>query len=74
MGQGHDLDVLRCRLTECTLGMEACADIGAKVATAIEIDFPDSHFRDTVITCGRAGVVNRGGANTFRSVHADSVS
>jgi len=35
--------------------MAQCADINLKHATAILIEFPDSHFRNTVITCGRAG-------------------
>lgn len=36
---------------------------------AILMEFPDSHFRNTVIECGRAGVINRGGANTFHELH-----
>jgi len=69
LGQGHDLVVSGCRLTECTLGMEECADAATKRATAILIEFPDSHFRNTVITCGLVGLVNRGGANTFHNLH-----
>eukprot|EP00937_MAST-01D_sp_MAST-1D-sp2_P005467 g5467.t1 len=69
LGMGHDLVVDRCRLTECTLPMAQCADIGKKTGTGIEIDFPDSHFRNTVITCSRAGVVNRAGSNAFHMLH-----
>ena len=69
LGMGHDLAVDRCRLTECTGDMHLCADIGVKKATAIHMEFPDSHFRNTVITCGRAGIVNRAGANTFHQLH-----
>ena len=69
LGMGHDLAVDRCRLTECTLSMTQCADIAAKRATAILIEFPDSHFRDSVITCGKAGIVNRAGSNVFRGLH-----
>jgi hypothetical protein len=68
-GSGHDLAVDRCRLTECTQGMAECADITKKKATAIVIEFPDSHFRNTVISCGFRGIVNRGGANNFASLH-----
>ena len=46
--------------------MSSCADITAKKATAILLEFPDSHVRNTVITCGYAGVVNRAGGNSFR--------
>jgi hypothetical protein len=49
--------------------MAQCADISKKRATAILIEFPDSHFTNSVITCGLRGVVNRGGANTFRGLH-----
>jgi hypothetical protein len=69
LGMGHDLLVNHCRLTECTLPMAQCADISKKRATAILIEFPDSHFTNSVITCGLKGVVNRGGANTFRGLH-----
>ena len=69
LGEGHDLLVNHCRLTECTLPMAQCADITKKRATAILIEFPDSHFTNSVITCGLKGVVNRGGANTFRGLH-----
>lgn len=69
LGEGHDLVVERCRMTECTGSMENCADIHTKHATAIEIDFPDSHFRNSVITCGKAGVINRGGSNDFSNLH-----
>ena len=69
LGMGHDLAVDRCRLTECTAPMAQCADIAAKKATAILMEFPDSHFRNSVITCGRAGVVNRAGANTYHQLH-----
>ena len=61
LGMGHELAVDRCRLTECTAPMAQCADISTKKATAILMEFPDSHFRNTVITCGRAGIVNRAG-------------
>lgn len=69
LGMGHDLVVDRCRLTECTLPMAQCADINKKTATAIVIDFPDSHFRNTVITCGKAGVLNRASSNVFHELH-----
>ena len=69
LGMGHDLCVDRCRLSECTLPMAQCADVRKKTATAIVIEFPDSHFRDSVITCGKAGVVNRAGGNLFRGLH-----
>jgi hypothetical protein len=69
LGMGHDLSVDRCRLTECTLAMAECASITSKTATAILMEFPDSHFRNTVISCGRAGVVNRAGSNTFHQLH-----
>eukprot|EP00041_Stephanoeca_diplocostata_P015989 m.310998 g.310998 ORF g.310998 m.310998 type:complete len:358 (+) comp20216_c0_seq13:110-1183(+) len=66
---GHELAVDRCRLTECTAGMSACADITQKKATAILLEFPDSHVRNTVITCGLMGIVNRAGSNTFITNH-----
>jgi hypothetical protein len=69
LGEGHDLLVNHCRLTECTLPMAQCAEISTKRATAILIEFPDSHFTNSVITCGLKGVVNRGGANNFRGLH-----
>ena len=69
VGMGHDLSIDNSRLTECTGGMAACADVRAKKATAILMEFPDSHFRNSVITCGLQGIVNRGGANTFRGLH-----
>ena len=50
LGMGHELAVDRCRLTECTAAMAHCADITKKNATAILMEFPDSHFRNTVIT------------------------
>jgi hypothetical protein len=68
-GTGHDLAVDRCRLSECTKSMAECADITKKNATAIVIEFPDSHFRNIVITCGFRGLVNRAGANNFASLH-----
>ena len=49
--------------------MAQCADIDRKTGTGIKIDFPDSHFRNTVITCSRAGVVNRAGSNVFHMLH-----
>lgn len=69
LGMGHELAVDRCRMTECTDGMAACADIRVKNATAIVMEFPDSHFRNTIITCSAVGIVNRGGANTFHQLH-----
>lgn len=69
LGMGHDLVVDRSLFTECTMSMDQCADISGKHATAIQIEFPDSHFRNDIITCGRAGVVNRGGANFFSGFH-----
>lgn len=66
---GHELAVDRCRMTECTGNMKLCADISVKKATAILMEFPDSHFRNTVITCGLAGIVNRAGANTYHQMH-----
>ena len=68
-GSGHDLSVDRCTLTECTKSMQDCADIRHKKATAILMDFPDSHFRNSVITCGLRGIVNRAGSNDFRGLH-----
>ena len=69
LGSGHDLAVDRCLLTECVHAMSACADIRKKQATAIMMEFPDSHFRNSVITCGKQGIVNRGGANNFKALH-----
>ena len=69
LGMGHDLAVDRVRLTECVHEMAACADITKKQATAIVIEFPDSHFRNSVIACGKRGIVNRAGANDFKSLH-----
>lgn len=69
LGMGHELAVDRCRMTECTLGMAECADVRGKHATAILMEFPDSHFRNSVITCSRVGVVNRGGANQYADLH-----
>ena len=63
LGMGHELAMDRCRLTECTAGMSECADASTKKATAILMEFPDSHFRHVVITCGLVGVVNRAGSN-----------
>eukprot|EP00041_Stephanoeca_diplocostata_P015990 m.311066 g.311066 ORF g.311066 m.311066 type:complete len:168 (+) comp20216_c0_seq19:180-683(+) len=40
-----------------------------KKATAILLEFPDSHVRNTVITCGLMGIVNRAGSNTFITNH-----
>ena len=68
-GSGHDLSVDRCTLTECTKSMQDCADIRHKKATAILIEFPDSHFRNSVITCGLRGIISRAGANDFRGLH-----
>eukprot|EP01065_Artemidia_motanka_P007453 TRINITY_DN1370_c0_g1_i3.p2 TRINITY_DN1370_c0_g1~~TRINITY_DN1370_c0_g1_i3.p2 ORF type:complete len:409 (+),score=120.09 TRINITY_DN1370_c0_g1_i3:56-1228(+) len=69
LGMGHDLSVDRCRMTECTLGMARCSRAADKQATAILVEFPDSHFRNTVITCARVGIVNRGSSNTFHQLH-----
>jgi len=69
LGMGHDLVVERCRLTECTAGFTECSDVRKKKATAILMEFPDSHFRNTVITCGLVGIVNHAGANTFHQLH-----
>ena len=68
-GMGHDLVVDGVRMTECTGPMSECADIAVKKATAILIEFPDSHFRNSVITCGFRGIVNRAGANNYRGLH-----
>ena len=68
-GSGHDLVIERCLLTECTLAMSECADIDAKRGTGLLLAFSDSHVRNSVFTCSRAGIINRGGSNTFTDLH-----
>ena len=68
-GMAHDLTIERCRFTECTAGFDECGDHRVKRATAILLEFPDSHVRNSVITCGLVGIVNRGGGNTFHEMH-----
>jgi hypothetical protein len=68
-GSGHDLVIARCLFTECTKPMADCADIRGKRGTGLLLEFPDSHVRNSVFTCSKAGVVNRGGSNTFTDVH-----
>mmetsp|Transcript_56472 Transcript_56472/g.126090 ORF Transcript_56472/g.126090 Transcript_56472/m.126090 type:complete len:392 (-) Transcript_56472:571-1746(-) len=68
-GMAHDLTIERCRFTECTAGFDECGDHRVKRATAILLEFPDSHVRNSVITCGLVGIVNRGGSNTFHEMH-----
>ena len=68
-GAGHDLVIARCLFTECTKQMEHCADIRGKRGTGLLLEFADSHVRNSVFTCSKAGVVNRGGSNTFTDLH-----